>query len=62
LARASKPKTSGKDAAGKAKRVIEAWEKDGDREDQDYYHIPGSPEQDHEEVHSSTRGQKPWKS
>jgi len=26
--------------------------------DQDYYHKPGSPKQDHKDAHSSTRGGK----
>lgn len=60
----SKAKTADKhaSAAGKgAKAAIDAWKKDGDREDQDYYHVPGAPERDREEVHSETRGQKPRK-
>jgi hypothetical protein len=45
-----------------AKVAVDRWKKDGDRDDQDYYHIPGSPERDHEEVHSSTRDGKSRKS
>lgn len=61
----SKAKTAGKAAGGAgkgAKTAVDAWEKEGDREDQDYYYIPGSPERDHEEVHSGNRGEKPRKS
>jgi len=55
----TKPTTAAKTGV---KTAIDRWKKDGDREDQDYYHIPGSPERDHEEVHSSTRDGKSRKS
>ncbi len=40
---------SSKVTAG-AKKAIRRWEKDGERDEQDYYHVPGSAKVDHEEA------------
>jgi hypothetical protein len=42
-----------------AKVAIRKWQKDGEREDQDYYHVPGGDKADRKEVRSSTgKGKK----
>ncbi|HUW73417.1 MAG TPA: hypothetical protein VMW05_05200 [Methyloceanibacter sp.] len=44
------------------KTAIDRWKTEGDREDQDYDHIPGSRERDHAEIHASSRDRKSRKS
>ncbi|WP_158008054.1 hypothetical protein [Methyloceanibacter superfactus] len=53
--------TSDRKKSGPAKGAagaVREWQKDGDREDQDYYHVPGSDKRDREEVESATRKRK----
>ncbi len=35
------------------KVAVRKWQKDGDREDQDYYHVPGGDKLDREELRSA---------
>ena len=36
-----------------AKMAVRKWQEDGDREDQDYYHVPGGDKPDREDLRSA---------
>lgn len=49
-------KTSG--ATDGAKAAVRKWRKDGDRDDQDYYHVPGGDKLDGKELGPATGKRK----